>query len=242
MHGGPDGREELGSRGTPEAAARLYDTRAFELGKPLNFPDEAREREKQAEKLKSGDAIQARDPQGVWHKAHVSDVLRDADGDLLFNVLYDDDDIGEGVLAKDVEAIIKSCDSYGVSRQNSGCYQAIIRGPDGTEFLGSRDTEEKAARLYDKRAFELGKIMNLPPAGYVIRSRFKGQIKKKRRVVKQSGYQRFWTAHREEVKAAIESDAANAELPPLGRNQMVMTQLGERWSALDDAAKAKWNA
>ena len=178
--------KKLGARWSAfdDAAKAKWNAAADEAPAPYVsplLPDDG-EREKQAEKLKSGDAIRARDPQGVWHKAHVSDVLRDADGDLVFNVLYDDDDIGEGVLAKDVEAI-KSCDSYGVSRKKSGSYEAMLRGPDGPEYLGRRDTEEKAARLYDKRAFELGKTMNFPPAGYVIRSRFKGQTKKKRRVV-----------------------------------------------------------
>ena len=59
-------------------------------------------------------------------------------------------------------------------------------------------------------------------------------------MVKQSGYAHFSAVNREGVKAAIEGDAANAELPPKERNQMVMTKLGANWSALDDAAKAKW--
>ena len=59
-------------------------------------------------------------------------------------------------------------------------------------------------------------------------------------MVKQSGYAHFMAVNREGVKAAIEGDAANAELPPKERNQMVMTKLGANWSALDDAAKAKW--
>merc|ERR1719269_123847 len=59
-------------------------------------------------------------------------------------------------------------------------------------------------------------------------------------MVKQTGYAHFMAVNREGVKAAIEGDAANAELPPKERNQMILKNLGANWSALDDAAKAKW--
>ena len=58
--------------------------------------------------------------------------------------------------------------------------------------------------------------------------------------MEQSGYAHFMAVNREGVKAAIEGDAANAELPPKERNQMILKNLGANWSALDDAAKAKW--
>jgi hypothetical protein len=60
------------------------------------------------------------------------------------------------------------------------------------------------------------------------------------KLVSWSGYTCFVVENRDAATAEIEADAANAELLPKERNQMLMTKLGASWSALDAAAKAKW--
>merc|ERR1711965_260293 len=57
-----------------------------------------------------------------------------------------------------------------------------------------------------------------------------------------TGYMHYSKEQRAEVKAAIEADAGNEALGVLEKNQKIMSILGARWKALDEAAQAEWSA
>ena len=63
-----------------------------------------------------------------------------------------------------------------------------------------------------------------------------------KKMKKMTGYMHYSKEQRAEVKAAIEADAGNEALGVLEKNQKIMSILGARWKALDEAAQAEWSA
>jgi hypothetical protein len=226
----------LGYHGSEEAAARAYDERAGPLGRPVNFPLEEGQEQAAKKGTSKYEGVHWSPDEKLWEAVGVKHGERLSLGSFKSEELaaraVDDHLVAalglprkhfpvEGELR---QATVEFASEFvGVTRRpNSKRWHAFIYTDGKRALLGTFDSEEEAARAFDKRAAALGKPVNFPTEGQeqAVKqrsSKFRGVSKEGKKWVAKigiDGKQKYLGTFDSEETAARKFDEAAA---PLGR-------------------------